>query len=78
MGKYAVLGVFILFLIFLGIYLFGIWDAYWITMIAIVFIIVGFVVGFLLLGSGSENMWVGVPLLVLGIILLLVVWLFPI
>jgi hypothetical protein len=53
-------------------------SAYWTTMIAIIFIIVGIVVGFLLLGSGSENMWIGVPLFVFGIILLLIIWFFPV
>ncbi|UCC91913.1 MAG: hypothetical protein JSV39_01435 [Candidatus Aenigmatarchaeota archaeon] len=77
MGKYAVLGTLILFLIFLGLFWFGVVSGYWTIMIAIIFIIIGFVVGFLLLGSGSENMWVGVPLFVFGIILLVVVWLFP-
>lgn len=77
MGKYAVLGVVILFLIFLGLYGFGVVNAYWMTMIAIVFVIIGFVVGFLILGSGSENMWIGVPLFVFGIILLLIIWFFP-
>ncbi len=77
MSKYAVLGVVILFLIFLGLYWFGAVNAYWTTMIAIIFIIVGFVVGFLLLGSGSENMWIGVPLFVFGIILLFIIWFFP-
>ena len=78
MGKYAVLGVVILFLIFLGLYGFGIVNVYWTAMIAIIFIVVGIVVGFLILGSGSENMWIGVPLFVFGIILLLIIWLFPI
>ncbi|MCK4531692.1 MAG: hypothetical protein KAT94_02395 [Candidatus Aenigmarchaeota archaeon] len=77
MSKYAVLGVVILFLIFLGLYWFGAVSGYWTTMIAIIFIIVGFVVGFLLLGSGSENMWIGVPLFVFGIILLFIIWFFP-
>ena len=77
MSKYAVLGVVILFLIFLGLYWFGAVNVYWTTMIAIIFIIVGFVVGFLLLGSGSENMWIGVPLFVFGIILLFIIWFFP-
>ncbi len=77
MGKYAVLGTLILFLIFLGLFWFGIVNAYWTIMIAIIFIIVGFVVGFLLLGSGSENMWIGVPLFVFGIILLFIIWFFP-
>ncbi|MEE9323403.1 MAG: hypothetical protein V3U72_02550 [Candidatus Aenigmarchaeota archaeon] len=78
MGKYSVLGVVILFLIFLGLYWFGVVSGYWITMIAIIFIIVGIVVGFLILGSGSENMWIGVPLFIFGVILLLIIWLFPI
>lgn len=77
MGKYAVLGTVILFLIFLGLYWFGAVSGYWTIMIAIIFIIVGFVVGFLLLGSGSENMWIGVPLFVFGIILLFIIWFFP-
>ncbi len=77
MGKYAVLGTLILFLIFLGLFWFGVVSGYWTIMIAIIFIVVGFVVGFLLMGSGSENMWIGVPLFVFGIILLVVVWLFP-
>jgi hypothetical protein len=77
MTKYAVLGTLVLFLVFLGLFWFGIVSGYWTIMIAVIFIVVGFVVGFLLLGSGSENMWVGVPLFVFGIILLLIVWLFP-
>lgn len=77
MGKYSVLGVFILFLIFLGLYGFGLLPGYWTMMFAVIFIVVGFVVGFLILGSGYENMWMGVPLFVLGIILLILVWLFP-
>ncbi len=77
MVKYSVLGVVILFLVFLGLYWFGIVSGYWLTMIAIIFIVVGFLVGFLLLGSGSENMWVGVPLFVFGIILLIVIYFFP-
>jgi hypothetical protein len=77
MTKYAVLGVFILFLIFLGLYGFGILNGYWTMMFAAIFIVVGFVVGFLILGSGHENMWIGVPLFVFGIILLLIIWIFP-
>ena len=77
MGKYSVLGVFILFLIFLALYGFGIVPGYWIMMFALIFIVVGFLVGFVILGSGSENMWVGVPMLILGIILLLIVYFFP-
>jgi hypothetical protein len=77
MTKYAVLGTLVLFLVFLGLFWFGIVSGYWTIMIAVIFMVVGFVVGFLLLGSGSENMWVGVPLFVFGIILLLIVWLFP-
>jgi len=67
----------ILFLIFWALYALGIVPGYWMLMIAVIFIVVGFVVGFLLLGSGSENMWTGVPMFVLGIILLLIVYFFP-
>ncbi len=77
MGTYSVLGVVILFLIFWALYGFSIVNGYWMTMIAIIFIVVGFVVGFLLLGSGHENMWMGVPLFVFGIILLLIIYFFP-
>ena len=77
MAKYTVLGVLALFFLFLGLYSLGIVSAYWLTMIAVLFIVIGFVVGFLLLGSGSENMWIGVPLFVLGIIMVLIIYLFP-
>ena len=78
MGKYSIIGAFILFLIFLGLYGLGIVSGYWVMMFAVIFIVVGFVVGFLLLGSGSENMWIGVPLFVFGIVLLLIVYFFPV
>lgn len=67
----------ILFLIFLALYGVGIVPGYWTLMLAVIFIVVGFVVGFLLLGSGEERMWTGVPMLILGIVLLLIVWYFP-
>jgi len=69
--------VIILFLIFLALYATGIVSGYWTLMIAVIFIVVGFVVGFLLLGSGEERMWTGIPMFILGIILLLIVWFFP-
>lgn len=78
MGKYSILGAFVLFLLFLGLYGLGIVSGYWVMMFAVIFIVVGFVVGFLLLGSGSENMWIGVPLFVFGIVLLLIVYFFPV
>ncbi|MCX6817539.1 MAG: hypothetical protein NTU57_01650 [Candidatus Aenigmarchaeota archaeon] len=37
----------------------------------------GFVVGILLLGSGRESMKMGIPMLILGIILFLIVYFFP-
>jgi len=74
----ASLTVFILFLVFLALYTLGIVSGYWTLMIAVIFIVVGFVVGFLILGSGNENMWTGVPLFVFGIILLLIVYFFPV
>lgn len=77
MGWKAVLGVFVLFLFFAALYGFGIVSGYWTLMFAVIFMVVGFVVGFLLLGSGSENMKMGVPMFVFGIILLLIVYFFP-
>ncbi len=77
MGAKAVIWPVIVFLIFVGLYALGIVPGYWTLMIAVIFIVVGFVVGFLLLGSGQESMWMGVPMLILGIILLILVYFFP-
>lgn len=77
MGLNAIIGVAVLLVIFLAAYFLGAISAYWLTMIAVLFIVIGFVVGFLLLGSGSENMWIGVPLFVFGIVMLLIVYFFP-
>jgi hypothetical protein len=77
MGLKAVLSVFVLLVIFAALYGFGIVIGYWTLMIAVIFIAVGFVVGFLLQGSGSENTKMGVSLFVAGIILLFMVWFFP-
>ncbi|MCK5016862.1 MAG: hypothetical protein KAS32_07295 [Candidatus Peribacteraceae bacterium] len=77
MGFNSLIGVGVIFLAFLVVYFLGIISPYWLMMIAIIFIIVGFVVGFLILGSGQENMWVGVPLFVFGIIMLLIIYFFP-
>lgn len=67
----------VMFLIFLALYVLGIVPGYWTLMFAVIFIVVGFVVGFLLLGSNVERPWTGVPMLVLGIVLLLIVFYFP-
>jgi hypothetical protein len=77
MGYKSSVLVAILFLIFLGLYAIGFIPGYWTLMIAVIFIVVGFVVGILLLGSGEERMWTGIPMLLLGILLLLIVWFFP-
>ena len=77
MGYKSAVLVAILFLVFLALYATGIVPGYWTLMIAVIFIAVGFVVGFLLLGSGEERMWTGVPMLILGIALLLIVLYFP-
>ena len=74
--KSAVL-VFILFLIFLALYAVGIVPGYWTLMLAIIFIVVGFVVGIVLMGSEGERMWTGIPMLILGIALFLIVYFFP-
>jgi energy-coupling factor transporter transmembrane protein EcfT len=67
----------ILFLIFLSLYAFGVVPGYWTLMLAVIFIVVGFVVGVVLLGSGRESMKMGIPMLILGIILFLIVYFFP-
>jgi hypothetical protein len=77
MGLGPVIAVVVVFLLFAGLYGLGVMSAYWTMMIAVIFIVVGFVVGFLLLGSGSESMKVGVPLFVFGIILFLIIYFFP-
>lgn len=77
MGYKSAVLVIILFLIFLALYAVGIIPGYWTLMIAVIFIVVGFVVGFVLLGSGEERMWTGVPLFIFGIILFLIVFFFP-
>jgi hypothetical protein len=73
----AVLGLIIIFLILAGLYAVGILTAYWTLMFSVIFIVVGIVVGFLLLGSGQENMKIGVTLLILGILLFLLISFFP-
>jgi len=77
MGYKTVFWPFLVFLIFLALYGFGIVSGYWTLMIAVIFIVVGFVIGFLLMGSGSESMKMGVPMFIMGIVLLLIVWFFP-
>jgi hypothetical protein len=46
-------------------------------MFSVIFIVVGIVIGFLLLGSGQENMKIGVTLLIFGILLFLMISFFP-
>lgn len=67
----------ILFLALLSLFAIGAVPAYWTLMFAVIFIVVGFVVGVLLLGSGRENMPMGITMLALGIILFLIVYFFP-
>ncbi len=77
MGYKSAVAVIILFLVFLALYALGVVPGYWTIMIAVIFIAVGFLVGVMLLGSGEERMWTGVPMLLLGILLFLIVWFFP-
>ena len=77
MGYKIVVWPVIVFLIFLSLYAFGVVPGYWTLMFAVIYIVVGFVVGVLLLGSGRESMMMGIPMLILGIILFLIVYFFP-
>lgn len=77
MGREYVVGDVVLFLILMAVYFVGVINAYWLAMFAFIFIVVGFVLGFLILGSGEENMWLGVPMFLLGIVMLILIYFFP-
>jgi len=69
--------VILLFVVFSALYLTGVLSWYWTLMFSAIFIVVGFVLGVLLMGSGSENQKMGLPLLIFGILLLLLIMFFP-
>jgi hypothetical protein len=61
----------------MALYAFGILSGYWTLMFAVIFIVVGFVIGFLLMGSGEENPKMGATLFILGVLLLLIILFLP-
>ncbi len=66
----------IITIVFLALYAFGVINAFWLGMLAAVFIVIGLVFGILLAGTGSaENM--GLALLAVGIILAVIIFFFP-
>jgi len=75
MGGFVWTGL--LFLILMALYFLNVIAGYWLLMISVIFIVVGFVIGFLILGSGDEKTSLGIPLFVFGIIMLVIIYFFP-
>ncbi|NIO22580.1 MAG: hypothetical protein GTN38_00950 [Candidatus Aenigmarchaeota archaeon] len=66
---------------FLALYAFNFINAYWLGMLGVIFIALGLIMTFMLAGAGATktegaNM-VGLVLLLVGIILILIIFLFP-
>lgn len=71
----------ILALIFLVLYGFDFIDAYWLGMLAVIFVVLGIILTFMLAGAGATDTkgvnTVGAVLLITGIILVLIIFLVP-
>lgn len=63
-------------LIFLVLYGFNVISAYWLGMLAVIFIVLGIILTFMLAGSGESNN-IGLILLIVGIILVLIIYFVP-
>jgi hypothetical protein len=71
----------ILALVFLVLYGFDFINAYWLGMLAVIFVVLGIVLTFMLAGAGATKTegvnTVGIILLITGIILVLIIFLVP-
>jgi len=72
----------ILALIFLALYVFNFISAYWLGMLAVIFIVLGIILTFMFAGAGATETkgvnTVGIILLVVGIILVLIIYFVPV
>jgi len=67
----------IVLVVLIVLYALRVLVSYWLLMFAVIFLVVGFVRGFILLGSGEEDPGIGMFLMLIGAIILAVMFFFP-